>query len=145
MCALRCLHKQSKKHINTHRAREMCDFTRLSDIWLTFILIFVGSCMRVNMWICAVCALCVDLFRLILPIFIFRRRIQWILFDTWTYVEFLWPTHPLCLSRSAFVSFWFHFISFSIYSFWHFGGALLAHTALMRNRIDALKCLAPLE
>lgn len=125
----------SKTESRRGQESTMCDFTRLSDIRLTFILIFVGSCMRVNMWTC-VCV-CVDLFRLILPIFIFRRRIQWILFDTWTYVEFLWAApspRSLYSVRCVSVSFWFHFISFhfQFIPFWHFVGALLlmlrAHT-----------------
>lgn len=72
-----------RKHINIHKGpREMCDFTRLSDIWLTFFSLSLSHFCGLVYACVNMCELCVwvDLFRLILPIFIFRRRILWILF-----------------------------------------------------------------
>lgn len=85
-----CLHRPSKEaHKYTHSRRGQRVQCVISLVCQTFgwlLFSFLWACVCV--WTCG--RVFVDLFRSILPIFIFRRRIQWILFDTWTYVEFLW-------------------------------------------------------
>lgn len=83
-----------------------------SDIWLTFLL-----CSR---WVCVCVCVCFDLFRLILSIFIFRRRIQW-MFNTWIY----------------FCGFFSSFFLSSL-----FCCVFFSRLCLMSNRIECWTCLA---